>query len=56
MARPRMNTRQWIEDYFAEMPVDGQAVLLQVLTAIHRQATRKTEQPKMVVTLEPIEE
>lgn len=57
MPRPRKSTAEQIEDYFAEMPVDAQAVMLQVLTAIHRQATRKSgEQPKLVATLEPSQE
>lgn len=56
MPRPRKSTAEQIEDYFAEMPVDAQAVMLQVLTAIHRQATRKVaEQPKLLTSLEQVQ-
>jgi hypothetical protein len=40
MAKPRKNTREWIEDYFAEMSVNDQAIMLRVLSALHRRATR----------------
>lgn len=45
MARPRKSTSEWIEDYFADMPVNSQARLLERLELIHR-LTKRREKPE----------